>query len=610
MGAPPHIPSPLILVQIARRKKMSVLQGKGIWTLYDDIEQAVAKAPEVGAKFILCKVSKHGVFDANLAKKALAAVRVNPQLVPVAWNYVRMKAPALEAECIQRALGEGFAAFVLEAQVETVGKFKQANQFLNRVNQLGIDTRKVYLCGEPRLDNRLEKLPYLVLSRACRGGFLGNLNDDIPPPQRKHAAFNLTNQAQTEYKRHRLELLYTGPLMPVLSTTWDKAGKARMTQAEFKSWCLETQARNPTFISLYRAGLATSELWKLFRDLRVAQSETALLPDFVDNAVVVQPSGAGFEVEAIPPNSLESGWTTEFADKLGNLVRVRRTGALGTVIATYQPSLPKVGRYSTEVFIPRVHATTGAANYKIIHHPDGQRTEITVPVNQLKFSDVWVRLGAYKLNPQQPDSGRVILDDSASVDAQPKEIAFSAIRWRPLPEGGAGFDAPVGTESERASSQVWPGFWRDANPYLSKYELGYHTGADLNLNFPNFNMDKGQPVFAIANGVVVFADIIPGSWRGLIVIRHDPLPNGKPVYSRYGHVEDIVVAKGDGVARGQQIAKVGLFGDPAVQNYHLHFDISTTDLLETHPGNWPGENINAIRVHYVDPRQFIEDHRP
>jgi murein DD-endopeptidase MepM/ murein hydrolase activator NlpD len=589
---------------------MGILQGKGIWTLYDDIDVAVANAPKIGAKYILCKVSKHGGYEPTVAEAALAMVKKDPQLTPIAWNHSRMIDPEEEADCIQKALAAGYAAFVVEATSEIMGKSSQAQKFLERVRQLSLDTSKIYLCGDSRLDSMLTKIPYEILSRACRGGFLTMTYTDIMPTERKNAAENYTNQTYDEYKRNRLKMLYTGSLMPVLNTTWDQAGKVRMTKAEFNKWRQAVSSRTPTFISLNRAGLAPAELMNEFRDFDVAQSETVTLPDQVEDAILVIPNGPGFAVEPIPPNIITEGWTTEFVDMLGQLVRCRLTNQAGSVIATYTPGLPKESRYTAEVFIPSTHATTKGAAYQIVHHKDGQRQEAVVVINQLSFSNNWVRLGTFRFDPQQPQSGQTTLTDKSSADITAKEIAFSTIRWREVPAGGPGFDAPIGTEEERAGPQVWPGRWQDANPYLTKYDLGYHTGSDLNLNFPSHNLDKGKPVFAAADGEVIFAKITTGTWRGLIVIRHAPLPNGTPVYSRYGHVENIQVSIGDAVTRGQQISTVGLFGDAAKQNYHLHFDISTTDILETHPTNWPGEAINAVRTHYVDPRKFIEDHRP
>jgi murein DD-endopeptidase MepM/ murein hydrolase activator NlpD len=93
-----------------------------------------------------------------------------------------------------------------------------------------------------------------------------------------------------------------------------------------------------------------------------------------------------------------------------------------------------------------------------------------------------------------------------------------------------------------------------------------------------------------------------------VVIRHSPLPDGTPVYSRYGHVEHISVQAGAAVTRGQQVATVGYFapGD----NYHLHFDISKTNILESTPWHWPGTNEALVLAHYVDPKKFILAHRP
>ena len=171
---------------------MGILQGKGIWTLYNDIDEAIANAPKVGAKYILCKVSKHGKYDPALSKNGLALVSKNPQLVPVAWNHSRLKAPEEEAECIQKALADGYAAFVIEAKTETMGKAKQAQKFLKSVQQLSLDTSKIYLCGDPRLDSLLNKLPYESLSRACRGGFLITTYADILPTESKDAAEDFT----------------------------------------------------------------------------------------------------------------------------------------------------------------------------------------------------------------------------------------------------------------------------------------------------------------------------------------------------------------------------------------------------------------------------------
>lgn len=167
-----------------------------------------------------------------------------------------------------------------------------------------------------------------------------------------------------------------------------------------------------------------------------------------------------------------------------------------------------------------------------------------------------------------------------------------------------GFDSPVGTADERASAQVWPGQWVDVNPFLTRYALGYHTGADLNLPA---DKDAHSAVYAVSAGDVIFAQRVQGNWGNLIVIRHRT--DTGVVYSRYGHVESIVVRKGQAVTRGQQICQIGnAFGRWA---YHLHFDLSIhPDRLLRAPDDWSAFNEAQVRSIYTDPRAFIQAHRP
>jgi murein DD-endopeptidase MepM/ murein hydrolase activator NlpD len=196
-----------------------------------------------------------------------------------------------------------------------------------------------------------------------------------------------------------------------------------------------------------------------------------------------------------------------------------------------------------------------------------------------------------------------------------KEIAFTAVRWREVVEQeqlvvdpSAGFDPPVGTADERLTGQVWPGKWYDATGFGSYYTTigpAYHTGADLNLAA---DADRNTPVYAPAKGVVTFSGRGTGTWGQLVVIRHDPLPDGTVVWSRMGHVTNRLVKEGDRVERGQQLANIG--NAEGQLPYHLHIDIAKTRVMETNPSHWPGNNLDTVIKNYVDPRQFIIDHRP
>jgi murein DD-endopeptidase MepM/ murein hydrolase activator NlpD len=242
---------------------------------------------------------------------------------------------------------------------------------------------------------------------------------------------------------------------------------------------------------------------------------------------------------------------------------------------------------------------------------------VLVYVNQNRFSDTWVSLGIYELDANNPASGQVNLTNYSGEEQ--RRIAFSDVRWRPaiLPVAEStrvcdGFDAPVGTEEERVADSLWPGEWVDANSFGNYYRLRdsyhYHTGSDLNLNRPQWDSDRGKPVYAIASGTVTFAGR-KRTWGNIVVIRHDPLRAGGPsVYSRYAHLGDVLVETNQRVQRGQQLGTVGR--DEYNGPYHLHFDISPTERLYNDPGDWPSLDRGRLYRDYINPKQFIEENRP
>ena len=92
--------------------------------------------------------------------------------------------------------------------------------------------------------------------------------------------------------------------------------------------------------------------------------------------------------------------------------------------------------------------------------------------------------------------------------------------------------------------------WRDGRP---------HEGIDLPV-------PDGTPVQAAADGVVVYAgDRIRGYGRLVIVEHAGALVTG------YAHNEALLVAEGERVARGQQLARSGHTGH--VTAPHVHFEV-------------------------------------
>ena len=320
------------------------------------------------------------------------------------------------------------------------------------------------------------------------------------------------------------------------------------------------------------------------------------------------------------------------------------------------PPASPAGRYRVETFVPGKHASTRKAIFTIAtgvrpsEKGDLHLEETLAVVDMSALFDVWTPLGEFYLDPtRHADIGRVRQYD-ISGEEPPEEVSFGPVRWLPVmgrSGDGQPYDSPVGEPEEREGAfppgrvmfgryPVWAGDWFDVNPYLSWYVYGYHTGADLNL--PGSSAaDKGKSIYSIGEGLVTYAGRA-GTWGSIIVIEHPDAvvtyPDGhierQRVYSRYGHVEEqILVRAGEVVKQGQHIGYIGLAAG-ATTGWHLHFDISHSDILKGRPSHWP--NIDAIRggrisahrnadgyerarsgimrqvvSNYVDPFRFLQD---
>ncbi len=333
--------------------------------------------------------------------------------------------------------------------------------------------------------------------------------------------------------------------------------------------------------------------------------------------VVVAPGSAQYR-DGAHGNANPATLLTSYTTPRGYAIKYKRTSATSSSVwARWDPQLSVSGWYEVSAYVPPMHATTDRARFKL-HGVLGTTTELEMPIKQASYYDVWVPLGVYRFDANNVTAGVVFLND---LTGEPnKEIAFGPLRWRqvlgitPAEKYLAdGYDSPVGTASERASSAIWPGEWFDATGFDKLYRVGtsgeaYHTGTDLNLNEPYWDADAHSPIYAVASGLVTFADRLPG-WGNVIVIRHDPLlSNGKVMYGRYAHIEDMRVRAGDRVVRGQQICKVG--NADGIFAYHLHFDLSPTKILETSPFDWPKLDRTRLRRDYINPQEFVLKNRP
>lgn len=154
----------------------------------------------------------------------------------------------------------------------------------------------------------------------------------------------------------------------------------------------------------------------------------------------------------------------------------------------------------------------------------------------------------------------------------------------PLPAGPSGktFLPLQRTQRPNATDFLDPAYHAG---YAPRYETRgmWHTGVDM--NGPNVapngcNADKGNPVHAVRDGVIVYAGDGGGMWGPIIVQK--VMVEGVPYWVRYAHVQSTVKGfskpvfprTGDTVKAGQVIAGIGQ-GNP--RNpwpcAHLHLDI-------------------------------------
>ncbi len=400
---------------------------------------------------------------------------------------------------------------------------------------------------------------------------------------------------------------YGVPIFPVLQ------GYGVSPDSIIRAQDIARSVRGATGLSYWRIGVIGPIEYAAINDEKV-NSEVG--PDQVWRRYgwekIIAPYEAGY-LDGTQTGQASSQVFSEFTSVRGHPVKYKQTRAdRDTVYAIWRPGLPAAGTYEVSVFIPGQHATTGKAQYHI-HGVAGVGSELLVKLNQSHYYDQWVPLVVYNF-AQQADGAQVNLTDLTGETN--KEIAFTAVRWRQVleqvqPNLRMGFDSPVGTAAERTTDQIWPGTWFDATGFATYYTsvgAAYHTGADLNNNSPGFDADKLAPVYAAADGVVTFVGDGGSTWGTLIIIRHDPLPDGTVVWTRSAHVANPMAREGDRLERGEQICQVGNAGGKVP--YHLHFDIAKTDILEHQPNHWPGLNLDQVYANYVDPRQFILDHRP
>lgn len=180
----------------------------------------------------------------------------------------------------------------------------------------------------------------------------------------------------------------------------------------------------------------------------------------------------------------------------------------------------------------------------------------------------------------------------AALDSAAREPAFrltSPLVLASLPTA-ARFDFPLGTEHGALAYNAQP------------FTQNRHLGDDLN-GIGGENSDMGDPVFAVADGQVLFAEEGGPGWGNIIIVLHAYEENGtrKYVQSYYAHLETLGVAPNESVQRGQKIATVGNADGKYLA--HLHFEMR--EFITPFVG--PGYRQDTRG--WLNPSEFIRQHR-
>ena len=164
-----------------------------------------------------------------------------------------------------------------------------------------------------------------------------------------------------------------------------------------------------------------------------------------------------------------------------------------------------------------------------------------------------------KLQQQRPSSaGSSSGSSSSGSNSSSGSSSGSSSNGGTSTGGGAvsssGFIYPVPSGYTRITTRMY-------------YSSGQYHGA---VDFGSSGIN-GQPVYAVADGVVVTAKALNYSYGNYIIIAHY---NG--LYTLYAHGQSgsIRVSEGDYVSQGQQIMNVGSTGNST--GPHLHFEVRTS----------------------------------
>ena len=203
-------------------------------------------------------------------------------------------------------------------------------------------------------------------------------------------------------------------------------------------------------------------------------------------------------------------------------------------------------------------------------------------------------------------------DLPAPAPPRKKEISANAVRAidRPSREPESLPAQSIGFSGQTAFTRLADGFdlpigKPDGRGYYKARGMRAHghLGEDWD-GVGGGDTDLGDPVYCIGDGVVVFARDCHQGWGNVIIVRH-AYREGlgvRNVDSLYGHLQKILVHRGQSVKRGQQIAAIG--NAHGLYDAHLHLEVRKNIAIGMSRDKFAQDSSN-----YYDPSDFILSHR-
>lgn len=246
---------------------------------------------------------------------------------------------------------------------------------------------------------------------------------------------------------------------------------------------------------------------------------------------------------------------------------------------------------------PQIQKAPPANEPVVAKQPVTTQPAKTAPVKEPPANPPPVKMPAVKEPPAKPRPEKVQSVKVESVKMSPAQEPTVNVQLlnRPMDTASTkladGFDFPVGKPEAE-------GYYKARG-----FRSGGHMGEDWD-GVRGGDTDFKDPIYCIGNGIVVFARDVHRGWGKVVIVRHAYRESGtvKHIDSFYGHLNSILVNRGQKVARGQQIGTMGT----AHGQYDAHLHLEIRKNLEI---GMSRSKFQKNFSNYYDPTQFIASHR-